>query len=334
MSDALSKTIPIWCAVLNRLLFEDDWDMQNLQTPEWAVGGSEHAQIEARLDDFVRGAKCLELDLINLRSMLKKPLRPSWVTPEFSSAPQRDINTAYNTVICCTASRRVIGAEASENGYIQGAGDDSEGWSHGLTPVLFWKHKDQLLSTIEEDMPTLIQHLIRSCPDTVNSDDVRLGSTSLYIGTIRNTSSPELYDSIIICSNVSTSNPGPKQEDPRKNGTRILHFLCSDGKLGSRALRSHLPLLLPFIGSLTIASKPPKILLACSTGKDLSVGVALAVLCLFFDDNNNFILETSKAIDKSIIRRRLTYITTAKPDANPSRSTLQSVNAFLMPKET
>ena len=57
MPDALSKTIPIWCAVLNRLLFEDDGDMQNLQTPEWAVGASEHAQIEARLDDFVQGAK-------------------------------------------------------------------------------------------------------------------------------------------------------------------------------------------------------------------------------------------------------------------------------------
>ena len=57
MPDALSKTIPIWCAVLNRLLFEDDWDVQNLQTPEWAVGASEHAQIEARLDDRVQGAK-------------------------------------------------------------------------------------------------------------------------------------------------------------------------------------------------------------------------------------------------------------------------------------
>ncbi len=57
MPDALSKTIPIWCAVLNRLLFEDDWDMQNLQTPEWAIGASEHAQIEARLDDFVQDAK-------------------------------------------------------------------------------------------------------------------------------------------------------------------------------------------------------------------------------------------------------------------------------------
>ena len=57
LPDALSKTIPIWCAVLNRLLFEDDQDIQNLQTPEWAVGTSEHAQIEARLDDFVQVAK-------------------------------------------------------------------------------------------------------------------------------------------------------------------------------------------------------------------------------------------------------------------------------------
>ena len=57
MPDALSKTIPIWCAVLNRLLFEDDQDIKNLQTPEWAVGASEHAQIEARLNDFVQVAK-------------------------------------------------------------------------------------------------------------------------------------------------------------------------------------------------------------------------------------------------------------------------------------
>ena len=294
--------------------------------------------------------------------MLKKPLRPLWVTPELSSPSQGDITTAYNTVLCCTASRRVIGAEASENGYIQGAGDDSEGWANGLTPAVFWNHKDQLLSTTEEDMPDLIQRLIRNCPDPGDSDAMRLGSTSLYIGTIINTSTPELYDGIIVCSNVSPSEPSPKPRDARKEGARILHFRCSDGKLGSRALRSHLPLLLPFVRSLTIDDKPPKILLVCSTGNDLSIGVALAMLCLLFDDDcmltlytsdypsaisagwllpsltkawtDNFKFETSKAIDKSIIRRRLTYITTAKPDANPSRSTLQSVNAFLMPRET
>lgn len=294
--------------------------------------------------------------------MLKKPLRPLWITPEFSAASQRDVTTAFNTVVCCAASRRVIGAEASENGYIQGAGDDSEGWSHGLTPTVFWEHKDQLLTIIEEDMPALIQHLIRSRPDIGDNDAIRLGSSTLYIGTIGNTSTPEVYDGIIVCGNVSPSKHGSKPEDARKNGTRILHFLCGDGKLGSRALRSQLPLLMPYVRSLTIGDKPPKILMACSTGKDLAVGVALAVLCLFFDDDcmltlytleypsailtgcllplltkgwaDNFRVETSKAIDKSIIRRRLTYITTAKPDANPSRSTLQSVNAFLMPRET
>ena len=203
------------------------------------------------------------------------------------------MSTAYNTVICCTASRRVIGAEASENGYIQGAGDDSEGWSHGLTPTEFWKHKDQLLNTTEEDMPALIQYLIRICPDIGDNDAVRLGSSSLYIGTIRNTSSPELYDGIIVCGNVSPSKPDSNPEDARRHGARILHFLCGDGKLGSRALRSQLPLLLPFVKSLPIGDKPPKILLACSTGKDLSIGVALTVLCLFFDDDCMLILYTS-----------------------------------------
>lgn len=37
-------------------------------------------------------------------------------------------------------------------------------------------------------------------------------------------------------------------------------------------------------------------------------------------------------MDKAFIRRRLAWITTVKADANPSRSTLQAVNAFLMKK--
>lgn len=36
------------------------------------------------------------------------------------------------------------------------------------------------------------------------------------------------------------------------------------------------------------------------------------------------------SIDKSLVRRRLAWITSAKPSANPSRSTLQAVNSFLM----
>lgn len=51
MPDALSKTVPIWCCVINRAIFGTS---HNLYTPPQAVGESEHAQIEARIDGFVR----------------------------------------------------------------------------------------------------------------------------------------------------------------------------------------------------------------------------------------------------------------------------------------
>ena len=53
MPDALSKTIPIWCAVINRLLFGEMPDSCNLLTPKEIISASEHAQIEALLDGLV-----------------------------------------------------------------------------------------------------------------------------------------------------------------------------------------------------------------------------------------------------------------------------------------
>lgn len=52
MPDALAKTIPIWCVVINRLLFGDRMEHLELHTPSHMVGSSEHAQINARLDGF------------------------------------------------------------------------------------------------------------------------------------------------------------------------------------------------------------------------------------------------------------------------------------------
>lgn len=55
MPDALSKTIPIWCTIINRALFENHVSAQELYTPNDVVGESEHAQIKARLDGFSEG---------------------------------------------------------------------------------------------------------------------------------------------------------------------------------------------------------------------------------------------------------------------------------------
>lgn len=57
MPDALSKTIPIWCAVINRLLFEDMYESHKLSTPKDVVGSSEHTKIEELLHGFVDNVK-------------------------------------------------------------------------------------------------------------------------------------------------------------------------------------------------------------------------------------------------------------------------------------
>ena len=199
--------------------------------------------------------------------------------------PTHEFTTSedYHTVVCCTASRRVYGAEMTEDGYIQGAGDDSEGWSKSLTPFLFWRHYNQFLAAVEEDVPDLIQKLSIADPDnSFEIDDaVRVAPTRLYIGTVLSVARAERYDGIVICRG---SAPCELDQDFKDDGARkVLDLHCGDGKIGSRALRSQLPCIPPFIASLPDNGSPPKILFVCPTGKDLSVGMALVVLCLFFD---------------------------------------------------
>ena len=214
--------------------------------------------------------------------MLKKPLRPSWVT---TSTHESTPSTNYHDIICCTASRRVFGAEMTEDGYIQGAGDDSEGWSNGLTPSLFWRHREQLLASHQEDIPDLIQELITMDQDnrTADSDAVKIGPTRLYIGTLSSVREAEHYDGLVVCGGTLPFKLDQEGKDAKKMATLVLP--CGNGKLGSRALRSQFFRIPPFITSLPDCGLPPKILFMCPTGKDLSVGVMLVVLCLFFDDN-------------------------------------------------
>jgi tRNA A64-2'-O-ribosylphosphate transferase len=108
-------------------------------------------------------------------------------------------------------------------------------------------------------------------------------------------------------------------------------------KLGSRNLRTALPTIVSFVKESLVSAKKKgledhRIVLACETGKDISIGVSLTLLCLLFTEDGSILeddTETPK-IDKTFIRRRLGWISTSIPEANPSRATLQSINSFLI----
>jgi tRNA A64-2'-O-ribosylphosphate transferase len=340
MPDALSKTIPIWCSVLNRFLFPDQPQFHELYTPPQVVSNSEHAQISALLSSFLVALQALNIPATELIHRVSKPLRPIWVTPDSEVTPTSSIFEDFHPMICCTVSRRMAGGELSEGGYIQGAGDDTENWAHGLSPPVFWANRETLLSTPEAELPDLIEALVTraATADPTDGQMRCLKPTScLYITTIVGLPANE------ILSNAFTVVLLPKitEESTWMTSPTRLNVGLGPHKLGSRNLRTALPFIVNFTRKAlafwkTEAGQQDEvdkhIIIACETGKDLSIGAALAISCIFFDDEGHLLEGPSKGpnVDKNFIRSRLGWVSTSMPDANPSRATLQSVNSFLM----
>lgn len=218
MPDALCKTVPIWCCVLNRAVHRwrsglaaavqpaqlDDGMMSNqeitsrnntsgrsvrewtaedlaLHLPRGLVSASERACIEARLDGWVDDFLGCGVDISMIADSLSRPLRPLWVTPasslptplspqesnrhdggrhddDDSASPSADDDRVpsyaypewdFSPIVCCTASRAVRDGIQRVRGYtyVQGAADDEESWSRGLTPALFRANIGTLLPT-------------------------------------------------------------------------------------------------------------------------------------------------------------------------------------------
>ncbi|KAM2193794.1 hypothetical protein ACFX1R_028027 [Malus domestica] len=174
--DSMSKTIPIWTCVLNRAiyrhlkkdhqsdLFNDeelstsgehseengqtnfDWDC-SLHLPLW-VSETEKASIEDRLDEWTQQLEASGADIASLASLLKKPLRPLWISQKtviwLNEVPDHESwDFTPIILVSASASNGVVPHRTSSEfswNYIAGAGDDEESWAKGLTPTLFWNH--------------------------------------------------------------------------------------------------------------------------------------------------------------------------------------------------
>ncbi|KAK4103929.1 initiator tRNA phosphoribosyl transferase [Parathielavia hyrcaniae] len=375
MPDALSKTVPTWCAVLNRALFPSEsaaltpppppppHDHDALSTPPDAVSPSEASQMTALLPSFVSSLLSLRLDLAPLRQKLAKPLRPVWITPPpgdgggngYDSPTEANLlavaveeveevrRAGFHPVVCCTASRRVAGAgtEMVAGGYIQGAGDDTENWARGLTAGVFWRWRAELLAATEGDLPGLIAELVereeRETEGEGKDGGVREvveveGRGVVFVGRLGARVEEEEGACVVRLVPEVTDREGWVK------GERCLEVGIGKGKGASRVLRDALPKICEFVLAYLRRPEvgeddgaPRKVVVLCESGKDLSVGIALAGYCWCFDDEGRVRLGDGEvSFNKAAIRVRLGHIVTAYPEANPNRATLQSVNSFLM----
>lgn len=323
MPDALSKTVPIWIAVLNRWLFPDMPSSHALRTPPDVVSGSEHAQVEARLDHFVQQVSLLGFDAKALRAQLHRPMKAYWHTPAAEIA-DLVLDPGCNSVILCTASSRTSKMHNDEAGYVQGAADDQESWACGLNPSIFWLNEKVLLNSDEGDLPSLIQRLMLDTESVPSRGQSAIKPTSQVFITDRTAILDQTVDGDLVIE-CSVESDIQLEQSLQKKRVKYIRLSCGEGKVGSRLLRHEL-VKLDDLGPQLIG---PHVICSCSTGTDLSVGVALAIICRYFSDDG-IGSGAARTPNKDDIKRRLAWITMSMPDAAPSRATLQSVNAYLM----
>ena len=181
-----------------------------------------------------------------------------------------------------------------------------------MTPALFWKHKDELLSTPREELSRVVEDIVQQSKAgqhgaawKTHPTPVTAASGWLFIGSVPDMPSDvanTLPDADSPVSFVIVSANAPLPQSDRDNGTEleelqkdphILRLKLAEGKKDQLAfLQTVLPAATRFIKARL--AHGDAICICCDTGKDASVGIALAALQLFFDDRGA-LLETGAA---------------------------------------
>ncbi|KAL9618566.1 MAG: hypothetical protein Q9160_006750 [Pyrenula sp. 1 TL-2023] len=337
LPDALSKTVPIWTAVINAALFPTMPSSHTLQTPpsfsvssspsdhsKTYLPASEISQITSRLPSFISSFHALDLPVDALRVRLRnKPIKLVWAihgmpgltTPEIE---EEDLEK-WNILVLCSASRRVSG-DGGQDGYVQGAADDAEGWSRGLTASGFWEVVEKLggwkkglgnaeLSVDEEGLRDMVEEEVRRWKGEGERGLEVEVAQGLVVGKAGDGLMERVEEDdslIVICNGRSPSevadsgklnefrgereeedyaaNEVNEQNDSSRRPSNQLYLDLPTGKLGSRALRKRLSQVELFIRATLEKDMMRPIVVTCETGKNLSVGVALMIVCLFYGD--------------------------------------------------
>lgn len=332
MPDALSKTVPIWCCVLNRaanLLLDRKWspEQTGLSTPGKVVSVNEHRTIEGQIDAWVTALIDSGIDQA-LLEVLDKPLRPLWVTPDsrltgmsFSKSEQD-----FYPLILVTASKCVPDGIERLDGftYNQGAADDEEMWARGLTPDLFWKLQNEILSS-SVDCETTIDRLVSQGKKTRPSGQegicrVRIGKTNVYACV--SVTPDDLLTGIIIDLSLT-----PQLHIEHE---KYLHVPVSEGKKGSSQFAAVFEKVDEFLKD-AIARRQDDILITDDEScKSKGSTTILMILSQYFNQDGAALDKKCEAINKDLIRNRLVTIVNSRPGLNPNRASLKSVNEYLM----
>ncbi|KAL8286188.1 hypothetical protein RQP46_004676 [Phenoliferia psychrophenolica] len=355
--DALSKTVPIWCAVLNRarvLLLPPSAANSDVDPSGWtddgklwtlpsAIGRSEHSQMDARINEWAERLTGSSYDLKALLT-LRKPLRPIFVSPaSVLVVSHKGAFERFLPLVLVSASKLATESDGLERAggytYVQGSGDDHEAWSKGLTAPLFWEHEHEILAASRDSIDETIATLVAAAP-SLSLSALSLSSakpirqTSLLIKFASDatpTLQPSTFHLIVV---AAPRPPAPTSDVPPT--PRLATVWARTGKSGYPSFFNSIEEPLGRAEQALASGEKVQISVATSEAQgdanDLGVALLLILLVRNFDsDGRAFEAESERPrATKEVVRTRLQWFLEVFPDVNPSRAVLNRVNEYLM----
>ncbi|KAI5960942.1 RIT1 [Candida pseudojiufengensis] len=290
MPDSLLKTIPIWCSVLNSILYEEEDDFW-LNLPE-IVPKHEYNSILKLIPSFIQTVRSMNL-FSKETQKLRKPLKTIWLYP--GCDPQILNDDAYNICLVSVSKQvpihKTIQIKAKNDSilhfdYVQGSADDHELWvPRSLLPTFgptqFWEIFDKIVDKSTGYLPSWINDdeleemigklLLQTSDNGANEIEVNaVGDTGLYIGSInRNYEAKKVsnFKQVIVLSDKFRINEYPEKQEGNIDAL-IANYSIPNNKKGSNILRSILPDIMSKFDPIQVP-----LLILCGSGSDISVGV-------------------------------------------------------------
>lgn len=362
--DSLCATVPIWCAVINRVMASE----RAVHLPPW-MSPSERDQIETCVAaaEATLSASVKRQIRHHLRATFAKPFRAIWISPATrllaDMLPGVGDDLAFTPVICVSASEVKTPGEHRERHswvYVQGAGDDEEHWSRGLTPELFWAHRDALLAAAAHgDVDHLVAELVATSKDskppeageaaaaTVNSTASVLGTPSFtridntgiacaswdWMVATRTTPSKVLDSApwVLVCGPHSNALPGEAEADLQGDAEgRTMCIPIISGKRSNAAEHwstSVFPQAIRFVHRALQCSSEGLACVLVSPDPYVASTVLCALLYALFDDDLAHCLRLGP-VTKDGIRSRLTTLQCILHETWPPRYLMKELTRF------
>ncbi|OLP90318.1 tRNA A64-2'-O-ribosylphosphate transferase [Symbiodinium microadriaticum] len=334
--DALSKTVPIWTAVLQSMVatlkvpgtcpetFSDAF--LHLRTAE-----AERPDILKLLPEWVEKLRknLPEAEAMQLAAALKgRRLRPFWACPTDDLNKLRDeleaLKEEHAIVLCVSASKVVAGSTS----YIQGAGDDEEA-SGGLCEGVDAAIKALPGPPDQMDVPTQDTAKVSVADQVVCLSFI--GGTGVAVGNFASAAPPRVWDCV-----DAVLNCGGEEHPEMKGDPRYLHLPAADEKKHDPSKRWWQEVLLPQALRFIARSlqRGEKVLIHCSRGDNRCPAVAAAALAAFFGPGGTGPFHLAKRrLEKADLRRCLVVVQCHHPNCMVPRRIMQFLNLFFVTED-